>query len=251
VLTGVYLGVFEQSVLLDHPTNKRWSVLASLTGELALLSVLVLVPLAYTDRLPVFEWKAATLSPPPGRSPDVKPARMQGKSTTVHAAFQHQAFIYPQRRLPDISNLSNDPVAIEEPPGVEGSIGQRATTGPLLNVDPKIEPPSKKTAAAEKPPEKTEPMRVGGDVQMAKLIRQVKPEYPALARIARIYGVVHLVGVIGKDDTIQNLQVISGHPLLARAALDAVRGWIYKPTLLNGQPVEVTAPIDVNFTLSQ
>lgn len=86
---------------------------------------------------------------------------------------------------------------------------------------------------------------------MAMLMRKVIPEYPPLARSARISGVVRLIGTIGKDGTIQNLQLISGHPLLARAALDAVRQWIYKPTLLNGSPVAVIAPIEVNFTLGR
>lgn len=95
------------------------------------------------------------------------------------------------------------------------------------------------------------PIRVSIGVQMAKLVKKVIPEYPPLARTARVSGVVHLLGVIAKDGTIQNLQVIGGHPLLARAALEAVRQWVYQPTLLNGQPVEVIAPIDVNFTLGQ
>jgi protein TonB len=95
------------------------------------------------------------------------------------------------------------------------------------------------------------PIPVSQGVQMAKLVRKVIPEYPALAKTARVSGVVHLLGIIAKDGTIQNLQLISGHPLLARAALDAVKQWIYQPTLLNSQPVEVIAPIDVNFTLGQ
>jgi len=86
---------------------------------------------------------------------------------------------------------------------------------------------------------------------MAKLIRMVKPEYPAIAKTARISGVVHLIGIIARDGTIRNLQLVSGHPLLARAALEAVAQWIYKPTLLNGEPVEVIAPIEVSFTLGQ
>jgi len=86
---------------------------------------------------------------------------------------------------------------------------------------------------------------------MAKLVKRVVPEYPALAKTARISGVVHLIGVIGKDGRIENLQLISGHPILAAAALEAVRQWIYKPTILNGEPVEVTAPIDVYFSLNQ
>ncbi len=108
-------------------------------------------------------------------------------------------------------------------------------------------PPPKPVAATPKQP--TAPITVGGDVQMAKLIRKVTPLYPPLAITARISGVVRLIGTIGKDGTIRNLQLVSGHPMLARAALEAVRQWVYKPTLLNGMPVEVIAPIEVNFTL--
>ncbi len=86
---------------------------------------------------------------------------------------------------------------------------------------------------------------------MAKLLRKVIPEYPAPARSARISGIVRLIGTIGEDGTIRNLQLVSGHPLLARAAMEAVRQWLYKPTLLNGKPVEVIAPIEVTFSLGQ
>ena len=86
---------------------------------------------------------------------------------------------------------------------------------------------------------------------MAKLLRKVIPEYPALARAAMISGIVRLIGTIGEDGTIRNLQLVSGHPLLARAAMEAVGQWIYKPTLLNGKPVEVIAPIEVTFSLGQ
>jgi protein TonB len=84
---------------------------------------------------------------------------------------------------------------------------------------------------------------------MAKLIRKVIPEYPPLAKSARIAGVVHLVGIIAKDGTIRNLRLIGGHPMLARAAMEAVQQWVYEPTLLDGEPVEVIAPIEVSFTL--
>jgi protein TonB len=75
--------------------------------------------------------------------------------------------------------------------------------------------------------------------------------YPPLARQARISGVVKFNAVIAKDGTIQNLTMISGHPLLVQAATEAVRQWVYQPTQLNGEPVEVITTIDVNFTLSQ
>ncbi len=94
-------------------------------------------------------------------------------------------------------------------------------------------------------------IRVGGQVQQANLIRQPKPVYPPLAKQARIQGVVRFNAIIGKDGTIQNLTLMSGHPLLVPAAQEAVKQWLYKPTLLNGEPVEVATVIDVNFTLSQ
>lgn len=94
-------------------------------------------------------------------------------------------------------------------------------------------------------------IRVGGNDQQSKLVSQPRPVYPALARQARIMGVVHLHALIGKDGTVKDLSVISGHPLLVQAAMDAVRQWTYEPTLLNGNPTEVFTQIDVNFTLSQ
>jgi len=86
-------------------------------------------------------------------------------------------------------------------------------------------------------------------VEAAKLIFQVKPEYPPLAKMARIQGVVRLEAVIRTGGTIRNLRVLAGHPLLVKAAIDAVARWRYQPTLLNGDPVEVITEIDVNFTL--
>src|SRR3989442_12614021 len=90
---------------------------------------------------------------------------------------------------------------------------------------------------------------VGGQVQKASLTHHPKLVYRALARQARIQGVVRLQTVIAKDGTVQELQVLSGHPLLVPSAMEAVRQWRYKPTLLNGEPVEVITTIDVNFVL--
>jgi TonB family protein len=94
-------------------------------------------------------------------------------------------------------------------------------------------------------------IKVGGNVQQTKLIQQPKPVYPALAKKARIQGTVRMTAVIGKDGSVQSLELESGHPLLAEAAMDAVKNWVYQTTLLNGNPVEVQTTIDVNFTLSQ
>lgn len=90
-------------------------------------------------------------------------------------------------------------------------------------------------------------IRVGGQVESAKLISQPKPEYPPVAKTARVQGVVRLDAIIGKDGSIEDLKVISGHPLLIRAALEAVQHWQYQPTFLNGEPVEVATEIDVKL----
>ena len=87
-------------------------------------------------------------------------------------------------------------------------------------------------------------------MQAAKLVNQVTPVYPPLARQARISGIVRLEAVIGRDGRIKSLHVAAGHPLLVQAALEAVRQWVYQPTLLNGEPVEVLTQIEVNFKLS-
>jgi len=82
------------------------------------------------------------------------------------------------------------------------------------------------------------------------LIRRVQPAYPPLARSARIQGQVVLAAVISKEGMIENLRVLEGHPMLVRAALDAVTQWRYRPYILNNEPVEVETRITVNFSLS-
>lgn len=95
-----------------------------------------------------------------------------------------------------------------------------------------------------------ERIRVGGNVQAINLINKVTPVYPPLAKQARVQGTVRFTAFIGKDGHIENLELVSGHPLLVGVAQDAVKQWVYRPTLLNGNPVEVVTQIDVNFTLS-
>ena len=98
------------------------------------------------------------------------------------------------------------------------------------------------------PPSKI--IRKSGGVLQGTATRRVEPTYPPLARTARVQGSVILAAIIGKDGSIQNLHVISGHPLLTQAALDAVKQWKYRPYILNGEPVEVDTQVTVNFTLS-
>lgn len=95
----------------------------------------------------------------------------------------------------------------------------------------------------------TKRIRIGGQVQQAMLTKKVLPEYPAPAKQARVQGTVRLEALISTEGTVRELKVLSGHPLLLQSALDAVRQWRYKPTLLNGQAVEVLTTIDVVYTL--
>jgi TonB family protein len=94
-------------------------------------------------------------------------------------------------------------------------------------------------------------IRVGGNVAAANLVTKVEAAYPPLALQARIQGTVRFNLTIGKDGHIENITLVSGHPLLVAAAQSAVQQWVYKPTLLNGQPMLVITTADVNFTLSQ
>ncbi len=92
------------------------------------------------------------------------------------------------------------------------------------------------------------PIRVGGNVQQAALINQVQPQYPPLARQARVTGIVILEAIIGRDGAVRDVRVITGHALLAPAAVKAVEQWRYNPTVLNGEPVEVVTTVTVNFS---
>ena len=141
-----------------------------------------------------------------------------------------------------------------EPPGLQAGGGNSALgSNRVVDVSTHVltaaPPPAINQPEVAKPPQG--PIRVSAGVQSARLVKKVIPEYPPLARAARISGVVHLIGVIARDGSIRNLQLVSGHPLLSHAALEAVEQWIYRPTLLNGEPVEVIAPIDVYFNLGQ
>ncbi len=137
------------------------------------------------------------------------------------------------------SNSTPDGVPGGIPGGVRGGVlgGER---GGATDAPP---PPA--------PPGGVRRIRVSAGVQEAKIINKVAPVYPPLARQARIQGTVKLHAIIGTDGTIEQLEVVSGHPLLIRAATDAVKQWRYKPTLLEDQPVMVETYIDVIFGLGE
>jgi protein TonB len=139
-----------------------------------------------------------------------------------------------------VSTQVNEAVA-----GARGRGGSTIQT-PFGPVTPPAATPfgTLQPAAGEAGPRR---VRVGASVMAANLIQQVQPEYPPLARQAQISGVVVLEAVVGVEGTVSSLQVMTGHPLLVQPAIDAVSRWVYRPTLLNGEPVETITTVSVNF----
>jgi periplasmic protein TonB len=143
---------------------------------------------------------------------------------------------------------SNENVRPEDnsPPG---SIGDGIPGGiqmPGLSVTPVTAPPP--STVHQTLPEK-HPVKVSGDLEQAQLIAKIEPRYPILALETKMQGTVVLQAIISREGRITSLEVVSGSPLFVQAALDAVRQWRYRPTLLTGEPVEVETTITVMFRL--
>jgi protein TonB len=250
--------MFEQSLVLPTPDKKRWTFALSLTLQIAFLSVLMLIPLIFTDRLSQVVMRGSIITPPPPPPAPPPPTRVvtQTQARATRATNSFVDFLKnftpkPIRQMaPDVFQEAPAYVCNHCVPGSVANDGIGVIGGDATRVAPPPPPPpvvpETKLELIKVPPR----VRVGGDVQNAKMVRRVLPAYPPLAKQARVSGIVRLQGVISKEGTIQQLQVISGHPLLVPAAIEAVKQWVYRPTLLNGDPVEVIAPIDVNFTLS-
>ncbi|HOL72230.1 MAG TPA: TonB family protein [Bryobacteraceae bacterium] len=254
--------MFEQSLLEGGKTNRPWTVMVSFILQILLIGVAILIPLLVYDQLPRTQLTSFLVAPPPPPPPPPPPAAVVQKvARVIPRQFDAGRLMAPKaipKKVLEIKEEELPPptgavgVVGGVPGGVPGGtpggviggiIGAVATAAP-----PPPPPPPVKQVEAPKPPQR---IRVGGNVQQANLIRRVTPQYPPLAKQARIQGVVRFTAIISKDGTIQNLQLISGHPLLVPAAQEAVKQWVYRPTLLNGEPVEVVTQIDVNFTLSQ
>jgi periplasmic protein TonB len=236
--------MFEQSMLLPSaPGKKAGALAASLAAQTFAVGTLLLIPLLYTDRLPFAQLQLPTFLPPTPPPAPVKPqvAPHLRKVPRMWNPFASPTSIPPLNRQPEI---------IDDTPAQFGNIDTGLFLPPTLGtiISRVIPPPPPPQVTAVEP---SKPITVTSDVQAAKLIRKVIPVYPRLAIAAHISGTVRLIGIVAKDGTVQQIRVISGPALLVEAALDAVRQWIYRPTMLNNKPVEVIAPIDVNFTLTQ
>lgn len=248
--------MFEQAFIPRSKTQKPWTVLVAFIGELVLVGIGVLVPLMFVQALPqeqLMTYLVAPTPPPPPPPPPAplpKAAKVITRSIVPHKLFEPH-FVPKAIVIPKQQEMVAPPEAAGITSGVVGGVpgGQLggAIGGVIGSTEAALPPPTPPPAAPK--PAIPQRIRVGGNVQEGLLIHKVTPEYPTIARTARIQGVVRLSAVIGKDGRVRSLHVISGHPLLVRAALTAVAQWTYKPTLLNGVPVEVETEVDVRFEL--
>lgn len=230
-------------------TKRGLTTVLSFALQVMLIGVLVLIPLLFTEALPKTQLMTFLVAPPPPPPPPPPAA-----ATPVKVVKQIQTdIVNGQLRTPTKIPEKVQMIKEEEAPapvmssgvvgGVPGGVpggSMGGVMGSILSSTPVAVP---KVATPQR-------VRVSQGVQAGLLIRKVQPAYPPLARQARIQGSVLLQAEISKDGSIENLRLISGHPMLAPAAIEAVKQWKYRPYILNGEPVEVETQITVNFTLS-
>jgi len=245
--------MFEDSLIESGgrlKTKRGWTSIVSFLIQFMIIGVMVLIPLIFTEALPktvTLGFLVAPPPPPPPPPPAAAPVQrvreiqtdiVNGQLRTPTKIPKAVKMIQEDEAPPPVNTMS---VVGGVPGGVPGGsiggvIGSIASAGTSTAALPKIATPQR--------------VRVSSGVQSGLLIRKVQPTYPPLARQARIQGQVMLQAQISKNGDIENLQLISGHPMLAPAAIEAVKQWKYKPYLLNGEPVEVETTVQVNFSLA-
>src|SRR5882672_296763 len=241
--------MFEDSLIESGnklKTKRLFTSIVSFFGQFLLVGIAILVPLIYTDALPKTQLMTFLVAPPPPPPPPPPPAAAPIKVVKVQSDLVNGQLRTPTKIPQKVQMIKEE----EAPPvmgtGVMGGVPGGVPGGSMGGV---IGGMINSTAAIPKvaTPQR---VRVSSGVSAGLLIKRVQPNYPPLARQARIQGTVVLQAEINKEGAIQNLQLISGHPMLAPAAIEAVKQWRYKPYLLNGEPVAVDTQVVVNFTLS-
>jgi len=247
--------MFEQTfVQTQARTRKPWTVVVSLSLQCLTVVILLLLPLLHPEtlRMPgppqphlIKVWIAQPPLPPPKMAP---------RAVVLSAPAGPRPFVYvpPNLRSAEIRSVeipSADPALAGwsgPSTAMPGPAFMGATTLPPRVAAPTVSPVQTAPKAAA-----SGPLNVGGEVEGARLVYSPHPAYPQIAKAARSQGVVRLEAMIAANGSIRNLRVVSGPPLLVAAALEAVRQWRYRPTLLDGVAVEVLTEIDINFTLEK
>jgi protein TonB len=244
--------------LLDFGQQKKRQTFATTTSfvfNCVVIGVMLIMPLVFTEDLPKAQLLTFLVAPPP--PPPPPPPAAEQVQRVVHQ-IQTDMLNTGQLRTPSkipqkVQMIREDeaPPPLASTGGVVGGVPGGIPGGQLGGVIGGIVSATSNLSAVPKLiPVTPQRVRISQGVTRGLLIHRVEPSYPTLARAARVQGDVVLTAVISVNGEIENLQLVSGHPMLVPAAITAVKGWRYKPYLLNGQPVEVETTITVIFSLS-
>jgi len=226
-----------------------WDVILSAFGHALAVALMILIPLCYTHAISLPQYEKTFLVAPP---PPPPPAPMRAFVPRHTRSFIEQGKLFAPRVIPKTIAQIKETTPPEQPAlgslgGVPGGVpgGQLGgVLGGILrgnHLMPSPPPPRVPAHAAL--------LRVGGKVQPPRLLEQVQPAYPFLARQARMQGDVELDCIIDQHGNVTQMKLVSGNPLFVNAAFNAVRQWKYQPTLLNGQPIDVEMVVNVHFQL--
>jgi periplasmic protein TonB len=249
-LQGIEAGEVFHSLIASGNLRprSRWAAVGSLVFQSLVLLTLIVAPLYRTIPLPKRETVTMLyLQPPAAAAGSVTKLRAPmsvSVSTYVPTSKTISAPVHTTQEAPVAPVGSTGGVVGGVPGGVVGGFGG-GTFSAMLNSAPSVP-----VLAKSPDPTPVKRIRVASRVVEANLIHDVPPQYPPEAGRARLEGAVVLMAVIGQDGSVKDVRVESGLPVLAQAAIDAVRQWRYKPYLIDGEPVEVDSRITINFTLS-
>ena len=229
----------------SNHSHRGWTTLISFALQAGAVGCLLLLPLFYTEGLPRLAMLAPLLAPAP--LPAALPTPRPNSPAAPQSNLLGDRLMSPSRIPLAVTMLTNTepppPMIDPSAAGVRDGTGDPNARGTVLNSvlgsDLALPPPP---AVVHHPPVSR--------MMEGNLVHRVQPDYPTLARQVRVQGKVVLRAMISREGAIENLQVLSGHPMLIRAAVDAVRQWRYRPYVLNGEPVEVETEVTVNFILS-
>jgi protein TonB len=243
--------MFEDSLIESGgrlTTKRGMTTVVSFVLQVLLIGVLVLIPLLFTEALPKTQLMTFLVAPPPPPPPPPPAAAVVKVVKQIQTDIINGQLRTPTKIPEKVQMIKEEesPPPVMSASGVVGGVPGGVPGGQMGGVIGGIIS-STPVAVPRAMPQR---VRVSQGVTQGLLIRKVQPTYPPLARQARIQGSVLLQAEISKEGTIENLRLISGHPMLAPAAIEAVKQWRYRPYILNGEPVEVETQITVNFTLS-
>lgn len=247
--------MFADSVLEFGLQKKRQSfaTLTSFILNCLAIGVLLIMPLAFPESLPKGQLLTFLVAPPPPPPPPPPAAQVQRVVRQIQTDMMNTGQLRTPTRIPQRVQMIKEedaPPPLPSMGGVVGGVPGGIPGGQLGGVIGGIVNATTNAAVPKFIPVTPQRVRISQGVTRGLLVQKVEPQYPTLARAARVQGDVVLSAVIDTNGQITNLQLVSGHPMLVPAAIAAVRQWRYKPYLLNGQPVEVETTITVIFSLS-